>query len=84
MARSTKTTRRVNRHVVEALETAARAAGQGIEELSKAGKAMEAVQAETRLHDDLADQVNRAWANAADAWIDLRARLRAEQDGDGR
>ena len=45
---------------------------------------MDAVQAETRLHDDLADQVNHAWVRAADAGFELRARLAAERDGDGR
>ncbi|MEV0894640.1 hypothetical protein [Promicromonospora sp. NPDC050262] len=84
MARTTRTTRRINRRVVEALENATRAAERGTDELRKAAKAMDAVQAETRLHNDLADDVNHAWVRAADAGFELRARLAAEQDGEGR
>jgi hypothetical protein len=78
----TRTTRRVNRRVIEALETAARTAERGTDQLRQAAKAMDAVQAETRLHDGLADQVNVAWVTAADAGFELRARLAAERNGD--
>lgn len=78
----TGTTRRINRRVVEALQNASRAAERGTDELRKAAMAMDAVQAQTRLHDDLADAVNHAWVNAADSGFELRARLAAEQDGE--
>ena len=84
MARTRGTTRRVNRRVVEALETATKADERGTEALRAAAQAMDAVQAETRLHNDLADAVNHAWVNAADSGFELRARLAAEQNGDRR
>ncbi|WP_146197580.1 hypothetical protein [Promicromonospora sp. AC04] len=65
-----------------ALEAAAQTAETGREGLRKAAMAMDVVQAETRLHDDLADRVNHAWVNAADAAFELRARLAAEQNGE--
>ncbi len=78
----TRTTRRVNRRVIEALETAARTAERGTDQLRQAAMAMDAVQEETTLHNDLADAVNLAWVTAADAGFDLRARLAAERNGE--
>lgn len=81
MAR-TRTTRRVNRRVIDALETAARTAERGTDQLRQAAMAMDAVQEETTSHNDLADAVNLAWVTAADVGFDLRARLAAERDGE--
>ncbi|MFI8528367.1 hypothetical protein ACIGB8_28170 [Promicromonospora sukumoe] len=73
--------RRVNHRLMEALEAATAAAERGTNELRQAAKAMDAVQEQTRLHNDLADAINLAWVNAADAGFELRARL-AAQNGD--
>ncbi|WP_369370597.1 hypothetical protein AB1046_17645 [Promicromonospora sp. Populi] len=77
-----RTTRRVNRRVIEGLETAVRTAARGTDELRQAAMAMDTVRAETTLHDDVAAAVNLAWANAADAGFELRARLAAERNGE--
>lgn len=79
-----KTTRRINLDVVEALEDAARSADAAIVTWSQARNRLEDAYDKSRLHQDLVEESWAVYSKMSAARGTILARLRAEQDGDGR
>ena len=81
---SRETTRKVNRQVVEALESAQVAGERAAADWLALMSHLAQVGVATRLHDDLHDDSAALMSRLNDFRDDLNRRLRAERDGDDR
>lgn len=79
-----ETTRKVNRQVVEALESAIGAADDAISEVNRTQRALAQVAAVTRLHDDLMEEAEAVYGRLENLCDLVSRRLRAERDGESR
>jgi Zn-dependent M16 (insulinase) family peptidase len=79
-----ETTRKVNRQVVEALESAVNAADEASAEVNRTQRALAQVAAVTRLHDDLMEEAESVFTRLEELCDLIARRLRAERDGESR